>query len=417
MRQRRDLVAEARTWFESFANREVAEPQLSTLSGRMIDAIAADVPEIGDDPALRQELQIAVHDGVGAYFSQGPHERPSDIDLPNAAKVLGRTLARRGYDIALLQRCYRTLQRISWAEIMTSACREITDPELLPAVLDLQWDHLSRTISHATERAEMAFLDETRRQVSSAQTRRRELVEAILREEAVDIERSTRQLGHNLHVQQTGLIIWTLDRPEDDATVFLETLAVQIATRLGAPRPLTLPAGGRMLWVWLATTGVPDLREIARLKEFRQHRPKVHLAAGIPAAGVEGFRVTHEEALRAYRIAAETDPAPVTLYRDVELVSCLAADIAALSRLVRRELGGLAERGAATDRLRQTALVYLEQGSMAKAAESLSVHKNTVLYRMQQVEELLPQPLDERRMPLEVALRVVATLGERVLPE
>lgn len=54
---------------------------------------------------------------------------------------------------------------------------------------------------------------------------------------------------------------------------------------------------------------------------------------------------------------------------------------------------------------------------MAKAAESLSVHKNTVLYRMQQVEELLPQPLDEHKMALEVALRVVATLGERVLPE
>ncbi|MEU6086453.1 helix-turn-helix domain-containing protein [Streptomyces sp. NPDC047085] len=53
----------------------------------------------------------------------------------------------------------------------------------------------------------------------------------------------------------------------------------------------------------------------------------------------------------------------------------------------------------------------------AKAAESLSVHKNTVLYRMQQVEESLPQPLDERKMPLEVALRVVATLGDRVLPE
>ncbi|MGW4122227.1 PucR family transcriptional regulator [Nocardia sp. NPDC004711] len=417
MRQPRDLVGEARAWFESFANREVAEPELSILSGRMIDAIAADVPEIGSDAALRQELRVAVHDGVGAYFSQGPHERPGDIHLPNAAKALGRALAQRSYDIALLQRCYRTLQRISWAEIMTSACREITDPELLPVVLDLQWDHLSRTISGATERAEMAFLDETRRQASSALTRRRELVEAILHEDRVDIERSTRQLGHNLYIQQTGLIIWTLDRTEDDVTAMLETLAVDIATGLGAPRPLMLPAGGRMLWAWLATPEVPDLRKIAHLKAFEQRQPIVQLAAGVPATGVEGFRVSHQEALRAYRIAAETEPAPVTLYRDVELVSCLAADIAALSRFVRRELGGLAARGEATARLRDTALVYLEQGSMAKAAESLSVHKNTVLYRMQQVEELLPQPLDEHKMPLEVALRVVATLGERVLPE
>ncbi|MGW4772553.1 PucR family transcriptional regulator [Nocardia sp. NPDC004278] len=417
MRQPRDLVAEAKAWFESFAYREGAEPELTTLSGRMIDAIAADAPEIGSDAALRPALRVAVHDGVGAYFSQGPHERPGDIDLPNTAKALGRAVARRGYDIALLQRCYRSLQRIGWAEIMTSACREITDPELLPVVLDLQWDHLSRTISRATERAEMAFLDETRRQASSVLTRRRELVEAILREEAVDIERSTRQLGHNLYVQQTGLIIWTLDPTEDDATALLERLAIEIATALGAPRPLTLPAGGRMLWVWLATPEVPDLREIARLKVFQHREPVVLLAAGVPATGVEGFRVSHQEALRAYRIAAETAPAPVTLYRDVELISCLAADIAALSRLVRRELGGLAGRGAAAARLRNTALVYLEQGSMARAAEALGVHKNTVLYRIQQVEQLLPQPLDEHKMPLEVALRVVAALGERVLPE
>lgn len=417
MREPRDLVAEARAWFESFAEREVAEPELTTLSGRMIDAIAADVPEIGSDAALRQELRVAVHDGVGVYFSQGPHERPGDIHLPHAAKALGRALARRGYDIALLQRCYRTLQRISWAEIMTSACREITDPEVLSVALDLQWDHLSRTISGATERAELAFLNETRRQASSALTRRRELVEAILHEDRVDIEGSTRQLGHNLHIQQTGLIIWTLDRTEDDATATLETLAVDIATALGAPRPLMLPAGGRILWAWLATAEVPDLRKITQLKAFQRRQPTVQLAAGVPATGVEGFRVSHQEALRAYRIAAETQRAPVTLYRDVELVSCLAADIAALSRLVRRELGGLAERGVATARLRDTALVYLEQGSMAKAAEALNVHKNTVLYRMQQVEELLPLPLDEHRMALEVALRVVATLGERVLPE
>ncbi|MFF8805444.1 helix-turn-helix domain-containing protein [Streptomyces omiyaensis] len=94
-----------------------------------------------------------------------------------------------------------------------------------------------------------------------------------------------------------------------------------------------------------------------------------------------------------------------------------STSIAALSRLVRREPGGRAKRGADAARLRETALVRLEQGSMAKAAESLSLHTSTVLPRMRQVEGVLPQPLDERRMACEVALRAVATLGERALPE
>lgn len=87
----------------------------------------------------------------------------------------------------------------------------------------------------------------------------------------------------------------------------------------------------------------------------------------------------------------------------------------ALARFVRRELGELAIRDASAERLRETPLVYLQQGSMAKAADVLSVH-NTVLYGMQQVGELLHAPLEERRTTAEGALRAVATLGDKLLP-
>jgi len=43
------------------------------------------------------------------------------------------------------------------------------------------------------------------------------------------------------------------------------------------------------------------------------------------------------------------------------------------------------------------------------------VHKNTVLYRLQQAEELLGRPLDQRSFELEAALRIAATYGDSVL--
>lgn len=85
--------------------------------------------------------------------------------------------------------------------------------------------------------------------------------------------------------------------------------------------------------------------------------------------------------------------------------------------LVAGELGALGRPGETNRRLRETALAVLRAGGSAReAAVSLGVHKNTVLYRLPQIEELLTHPLDERRLPLEMALEIVERLGDGVLP-
>jgi DNA-binding PucR family transcriptional regulator len=106
---------------------------------------------------------------------------------------------------------------------------------------------------------------------------------------------------------------------------------------------------------------------------------------------------------------------PVVRHRDVVATSLLANDDEAMRAFVRSELGGLGAADATTERLRATVLAYLSTGSSARAAELLTVHKNTVLYRLQQATELLGRPLDERRFELEAALRLASTYGEDVL--
>jgi DNA-binding PucR family transcriptional regulator len=69
-------------------------------------------------------------------------------------------------------------------------------------------------------------------------------------------------------------------------------------------------------------------------------------------------------------------------------------------------------------RLRETARVYLACGANAReAAERLTMHKNTVHYRLSRIEDLLGHPITERRLELEVALTLVHTLGDRILPQ
>ena len=70
------------------------------------------------------------------------------------------------------------------------------------------------------------------------------------------------------------------------------------------------------------------------------------------------------------------------------------------------------------ERLRETARAFLVTGgSHTAAAEMLHLHKNTVQYRVQRVEELLGRPLRESRLEVELALLACHWMGESVLAQ
>lgn len=104
---------------------------------------------------------------------------------------------------------------------------------------------------------------------------------------------------------------------------------------------------------------------------------------------------------------------PGSSYADVELVSLVDGDTDALRDFVQRELKGLAADESTAERLRETALAYLVAGDLTGAARAMSVHKNTVRYRLQQIESALAHPIDQRRTQVELALRCVAAYGAK----
>jgi DNA-binding PucR family transcriptional regulator len=80
-------------------------------------------------------------------------------------------------------------------------------------------------------------------------------------------------------------------------------------------------------------------------------------------------------------------------------------------------LRALAGRDTNAARLRETLHAYLKSHrSPEAAAKLLGVHKNTVRYRIQRIEELLGHPIEERSLPLALALTCVATYGVNALP-
>jgi DNA-binding PucR family transcriptional regulator len=83
---------------------------------------------------------------------------------------------------------------------------------------------------------------------------------------------------------------------------------------------------------------------------------------------------------------------------------------------VAETLGPLADDDDHNARLRDTLRVFLqEDGSYKTTAERLTLHKNTVQYRVRKAEESLQHPIVQDRLRTELALLAAQWLGPAVL--
>jgi DNA-binding PucR family transcriptional regulator len=145
--------------------------------------------------------------------------------------------------------------------------------------------------------------------------------------------------------------------------------------------------------------------------------PTARVAVGDAVPGLDGFRQTHRQALRAQDVAVFARPGTrVTFFSDVGPVALMLADADATKGWVRQILGRLGADDEHAAGLRETLRVFLATGSSYTAtAELLRVHKNTVQYRVRKAEEAIGSPVHGRESDVELALRVCHALGAPIL--
>ena len=97
-------------------------------------------------------------------------------------------------------------------------------------------------------------------------------------------------------------------------------------------------------------------------------------------------------------------------------MALMADSIGLLRAWVIETLGALADDDDHTARLRRTLGVFLHENRSYKVtAERLTLHKNTVQYRIRRAGESLGRPLGEDHLQLELALLASEWLGPAVL--
>ncbi|MFF0531441.1 PucR family transcriptional regulator [Nocardia amikacinitolerans] len=412
--------AVVRDWLADYVYETMRTETLEQVVDRLDSAIVARVPELADRDMSR-DLAASTRAHARTMLS-GLTSDTFELAIPEEAHAFARTIARRGFDLRLLLRTYHVGME-AVLDYMTDAVEQRDVPqEIERAVMLRLFDRSTKWVSMSVELLTETYMEERERVLRAALNRRTETVHALLSGEEMDGDQASIRLGYRLAQQHLAFVLWTdASEPGGDgeSTGLLDRAAARVAGELNSAKLLTVPSGASGMWAWIGLEDAAHAADLAapgrlaRLLGAHVDAP-VRVAFGVPAARAGGFRASHREAVAARHVAelAPGDGPRVTAYRDVEIAYLAGTDETAMRGLIRRELRELAGADANAVRLRRTLHAYLASHRSPEAtAKLLGVHKNTVRYRIQRIEELLGHPIEQRSLPLEVALACVDAYG------
>ena len=407
------VVAEVMASVAAMVSRQVA-----AVSADVYEVIVREIPELRDDPAVLTLLASSVDSNVATCLQIVQHQIDlSDVHAPAAALEYARRLAQRGRPLTALLRAYR-LGHTCFADwLLKELARQTSEAQMLTAATLGMSETVARYIDQTSEEIVAAYTRERENWLRNRSAARAARIRDLLSGQRVSVSATEATLGYRLCQYHVGLVCWA-----DDATAAVDNITRlehaigHVAEKLGCSgEPIFLPRDESSAWAWLPL-GIHDTFDATGLGPAVGG--DIHLAFGDVAKDVAGFRLTHQQAVAAQAVVlAAGHPAPRSVtFGEVAPVAMMLGSTDLLRAWVLVTLAGLATDDEHHARLRETLLVFLQTGGSYKAtAERLTLHKNTVQYRIHKAEESLGRPVGERQHDVELALRASHWLGASVL--
>ncbi|OBG30286.1 hypothetical protein A5764_19195 [Mycobacterium sp. 852002-51057_SCH5723018] len=366
---------------------------------------AAGMAATAADPVLRASSERAFKASFLHWATQNLRDPGARVDPALGSEVvhIARDLIRRGLEDNATA-AYRAGQAQALRHMVNMAFTVTGDPDELRDLLDtIAWS-ISDFVETTTSRVMDMMRSERAEVLRGSQPELRETVALVLEGAPISRQRAEARLGYRLDQAHTALIGWT---PEPDADLRGVDDVVETLGRSRRYRSLTVMPGAAMKWVWLPGTEDIDRKH---LRSAVDPAGSVRVAVGGLAAGVEGFRRSHRDAVAAQRMVARLDsPQRVVFFDEVQLVELMTSDPESAQLFVRQTLGGL---GQAPREVRETLLAFIEEnGSVSRVAARQYAHRNTIMRRVARAEALLPRPLARNPVQVAAALQVLRWTG------
>ena len=340
---------------------------------------------------------------------------PRAVELTASTSAIARAVVHRQVSLANVTRAYRLAQEPVWQWMCARIAASAPDAAQQAVALQLGTGWLFGYVDAALIRAEQVYESEREAWLRGAAAARSEAIEDIIAERERDPQRASKRLRYEVNRHHVGVVAWAETVPtETDAQQVLGEVVADLARTMTAETTLIQPLGSLVTAGWLSRRDAfPAMALDTEMPVPSTMPPGIRIAVGVPGHGLKGLRLSHIEASHARRVASLAGPrlGSLTRYRDVAVAALASADPAHAASFVSRILGRLADDDEATYRIAMTLLVYLQENrSRSRAAERLTVHPNTVSYRVNQAEAILGRSIDTESLDLAVALTLLPML-------
>jgi hypothetical protein len=365
---------------------EIGQAVLARVYG-VSDPAAVDDPEYVH--GLRAAVSAALAYGIAGIDGRPEHPPP----IPPQLLAQARFAARSGVSLDTVLRRYFAGYALLGDFVIQTV--EESGTALGESELRRLWRSEATLFDRLVAAVAEAHTVEAGERQRSTRQRRVELVGRLLDGELLDASELRYELdGWHLAVIARG--------PGGPQAV--RKLAAQLDRSLLIARP-----GGETVWAWLG-----GVRRLCTEEALACAHPPggVSLAWGEPGEGIEGWRLTHNQARAAASVAMQGSEKLVR-YADVALLVTLFRDevlARSLQELYLKPLGSERDGGEA---LRQTLRAFFAADrNVSSAASALGVTRQTVNRRLRSTEEKIGRSLDVCAAEMETVLRF-ADLGGR----
>ncbi|MEZ5152536.1 PucR family transcriptional regulator [Rhodococcus zopfii] len=363
-------------------------PRREQFIADLFAATVKGMPELAKDDTERTLLYASIAENTVVLINAlQAGTDPSTGTPPPGALAYAKELARKGVSLASLLRAYR----IGQAEFTTLCLETASGMEGVDhlATLQVMVGKVAAFIDYICEEAARVYETERERLVSTRSGLTQHLIRSLLDGTAEDVAATQRALGYELDGTHLAVDVALPSARPGQISRFDETRQLLASTWPRAPK-ISMPTGESSVCTWITVDGeAPQF--LSRLSSVVTSSPlPMQVVVGLPGQGVEGFRRTYRQAARLRALAASADPAPpkIVTFHEVAPIALLTEDIGDLTVFVADTLGALAVDTVRTAELRETLRVYLScHRSPAATAEKMSVHRNTVRYRIQQITD------------------------------
>lgn len=339
----------------------------------------------GEDPKYLAGRRTAITELVQSTlisFERAPGEPAPPVPLEAAMQA--RRAARLGVPLGTVLRRYVAGEKLITKFVMDEG--EGLPPQTLWTILGAQAPRFDALL----ESVAAEYTNELERIEGFQQQRLRRYVDGLL---AGHCFARTPDLGYDLEVWHLGLVLVGF-RPG----VTVHSLAAAMGRHA-----LVVPREEGVAWAWLGGSSKLPISDVEQAIQTRIPAD-ASVAFGEPRKGIDGWRVTHREALAGLQVMLRR-PQRIIRGSKVILLAAVLRDDGLVESLRQTYIAPLGEEGDVEPVLHETLRAYFSTGGNAvTSAALLGVDRQTVRRRIRKIEDRLGCMLPACQAELEVAL-------------